>query len=199
MAASVAVFNFFGNVGGAIILVYLVRDLGMSATTIGLVIGLGNLGFLAGAFVAKRVEAWLGVGRTIVGSMALSPFGLLLVPLATRETAVPLLIASGAIVGFAVVLYNVTAISLMQAITPDRLLGRMNASRRFVVWGVIPLGSLTGGVLASTIGLRPTLFVAAIGASLAVVPLLFSPVRSLERVPDVDQSAPLASASSAQA
>jgi MFS family permease len=123
----------------------------------------------------------------------------LLVPLATRETAVPLLVASGAIVGFAVVLYNVTAISLMQAITPDRLLGRMNASRRFVVWGVIPLGSLTGGVLASTIGLRPTLFVAAIGASLAVVPLLFSPVRSLERVPDVDQSAPLASASSAQA
>jgi predicted MFS family arabinose efflux permease len=199
MAASVAIFNFFGNVGGAIILVYLVRDLGMSATTIGLVLGLGNLGFLAGAFVAKRVEARLGVGRTIVGSMALSPFGLLLVPLATRETAAPLLVASGAIVGFAVVLYNVTAISLMQAITPDRLLGRMNASRRFVVWGVIPLGSLTGGVLASTIGLRPTLFVGAIGASLAVVPLLFSPVRSLQRVPDADQSSAIASASSAPA
>lgn len=199
MAASVAIFNFFGNVGGAIFLVYLVRDLGMSATTIGLVLGLGNLGFLAGAFVAKRVEARLGVGRTIVGSMALSPFGLLLVPLATRETAAPLIVASGVIVGFAVVLYNVSAISLMQAITPDRLLGRMNASRRFVVWGVIPLGALTGGVLASTIGLRPTLFVGAIGASLAIVPLLFSPVRSLERVPDVDQSAPIASASSAQA
>ena len=199
MAASVAIFNFFGNVGGAILLVYLVRDLGMSATTIGLVFGLGNLGFLAGAFVAKRVETRLGVGRTIVGSMALSPFGLLLVPLATRETAAPLLVASGAIVGFAVVLYNVSAISLMQAITPDRLLGRMNASRRFVVWGVIPLGSLVGGVLASTIGLRPTLFVGAIGASLAVLPLLFSPVRSLQRVPDVDQSVPIASASSAQA
>jgi MFS family permease len=199
MAASVAIFNFFGNVGGAILLVYLVRDLGMSATTIGLVFGLGNLGFLAGAFVAKRVETRLGVGRTIVGSMALSPFGLLLVPLATRETAVPLLVTSGAIVGFAVVLYNVSAISLMQAITPDRLLGRMNASRRFVVWGVIPLGSLVGGVLASTIGLRPTLFVGAIGASLAVLPLLFSPVRSLQRVPELDQSPAIASASSAQA
>ena len=199
MAAAVAIFNFFGNVGGAILLVYLVRDLGMSATTIGLVFGLGNLGFLAGAFVAKRVETRLGVGRTIVGSMALSPFGLLLVPLATRETAAPLLVASGAIVGFAVVLYNVSAISLMQAITPDRLLGRMNASRRFVVWGVIPLGSLVGGVLASTIGLRPTLFVGAIGASLAVLPLLFSPVRSLQRVPELDQSPAIASASSAQA
>ena len=199
MAASVAIFNFFGNVGGSIFLVYLVRELGLSATTIGLVIGIGNVGFLAGAVVAKRVEARLGVGRTIVGSMAISPFGLMLLPLATRELAVPMLVASFAIVGFAIVLYNVSAISLMQAITPDRLLGRMNASRRFIVWGVIPLGSLAGGILASTIGLRPTLFVGAIGASLAILPVLFSPVRSLQRVPDADQSPAIASASSAQA
>ena len=199
MAASVAIFNFFGNVGGSIFLVYLVRELGLSATTIGFVLGLGNVGFLAGAVVAKRVEARLGVGRTIVGSMAISPFGLMLLPLATRELAVPMLVASFAIVGFAIVLYNVSAISLMQAITPDRLLGRMNASRRFIVWGVIPLGSLTGGVLASTVGLRPTLFVGAIGASLAILPLLFSPVRSLQRVPDADQSPATASASSVQA
>jgi MFS family permease len=199
MAAAVAIFNFFGNVGGSIFLVYLVRELGLSATTIGLVIGLGNVGFLIGAFVAKPVETRLGIGRTIVGSMALSPFGLLLVPLATRDLAVPLLIASGVIIGFAVVLYNVSAISLMQAITPDRLLGRMNASRRFLVWGVIPLGALSGGALASTIGLRGTLVVGAVGASLAVVPLLFSPVRSLQRVPELDQSPAIASASSAHA
>ena len=199
MAASVAIFNFFGNVGGAIILVYFVRELGLSAATIGIVFGLGNVGFLVGAFVAKRIETRIGVGRTIVGSMVLSVPGLLLVPLAPKDFAVPLLVASGLIVGFAVVLYNVTAISLMQAITPDRLLGRMNASRRFLVWGVIPLGALAGGVLASTIGLRPTLFVGAIGASLAVLPLLFSPVRSLTRIPDEPQSSPIASASSAPA
>jgi MFS family permease len=199
MAASVAIFNFFGNVGGAIILVYFVRELGLSAATIGVVFALGNVGFLVGAFVAKRIETRIGVGRTIVGSMVLSVPGLLLVPLAPKDFAVPLLVASGLIVGFAIVLYNVTAISLMQAITPDRLLGRMNASRRFLVWGVIPLGALVGGVLASTIGLRPTLFVGAIGASLAVLPLLFSPVRSLTRIPDEPQSSPIASASSAPA
>ena len=143
------------------------------------------------------VEARLGVGRTIVGASMLSVPGLLLVPLAPHDLAVPVLIASGVIVGFAIVLYNVTAISLMQAITPDRLLGRMNASRRFFVWGVIPLGAITGGVLASTIGLRPTLFVGAIGASLAVLPLLLSPIRSLVRVPDEDQSSAIPSASSA--
>jgi len=59
----------------------------------------------------------------------------------------------------------------------------MNASRRFVVWGVVPLGSLTGGALTALIGLRPTLCVGASGASLAFVPLLFSPVRSLREVP----------------
>lgn len=80
-------------------------------------------------------------------------------------------------------LYNVVAISLFQATTPDRLLGRMNASRRFVVWGVIPLGGLVGGVLASTIGLRETLRVGAVGASIAFVPLLFSPLRSLGEIP----------------
>ena len=163
MAASVAIFNFFGNVGGSIVLVYFVRELGLSATTIGIVFGLGNVGFLVGAILARRVEARLGVGRTIVGSSMLAVPGLLLVPLAPQDFAVPVLIASGLIVGFAIVLYNVTAISLMQAITPDRLLGRMNASRRFFVWGVIPLGAITGGVLATTIGLRPTLFVGAIG------------------------------------
>ena len=197
MAASVAIFNFFGNVGGSILLVYLVRELGLSATTIGIVLGLGNVGFLVGAILARRIEARLGVGRTIVGSSLLSVPGLLLVPLAPHDFAVPLLIASGVIVGFAIVLYNVTAISLMQATTPDRLLGRMNASRRFFVWGVIPLGAIVGGTLASTIGLRPTLFVGAIGASLAVLPLLLSPIRSLVRVPDEDQSSPIASASSA--
>ena len=99
------------------------------------------------------------------------------------------------IVGFAIVLYNVTAISLMQAITPDRLLGRMNASRRFFVWGYSARHD-HGGMLASTIGLRPTLFVGAIGASSRSFLCSFAD-RSLDRVPDEDQSSPIPSASSA--
>ena len=104
------------------------------------------------------------------------------------------------ILGFGGILYNVTAISQIQAITPDRMLGRANASRRFVVWGVIPFGALTGGVLASSIGLRATLVVGALGGVLAVVPILLSPVRSVGRMSELaGQSPPIASASSAQA
>ena len=68
--------------------------------------------------------------------------------------------------GFGAVVYNIQQVSLRQAICPERLQGRMNASMRFLVWGTMPLGSLTGGALAVTIGLRPTLFVGAIGALL---------------------------------
>jgi hypothetical protein len=60
----------------------------------------------------------------------------------------------------------------------------MNASRRFVVWGTIPLGSLVGGGLARWIGLRPTLFAGAAGASFCFLFMLFSPLRHIRRLPD---------------
>jgi MFS family permease len=186
--AYVAAFNFFTNVMFSIFLVYATRQLDLSPAVIGLVLAIGNVGFLVGAFLAPRVSARLGIGTTMVGSAAVAGFGLFLIPLAPPSSPIPFLIAEGLIVEFAIVLYNVTGISLFQAITPDRLLGRMNASRRFVVWGVLPLGSLAGGALASTIGLRETLFIGAAGASLGFLPLLLSPLRSVERIPDAPEA-----------
>ena len=188
--AFVAISNFFGNVMWTIFLVYAVRRLEWTPGTIGLVLTLGNLGFLGGALLAPRVGARFGVGPTMIGTAMLGGWPLLAVPLAPPAYAIPLIVAAVAVTGFGVVLYNVVAISLFQAITPDRLLGRMNASRRFVVWGVIPLGSLTSGGLAAWLGLRPTLLVGAIGVALAFLPLLFSPVRSLREVPDEDEPEP---------
>jgi MFS family permease len=180
----VAIFNFFATVLGSVFLVYAVRDLALSAATIGIVVAVGNVGFLAGAIVAPWISGRLGIGPTMVGSAFIGGLSMYLVPLAPQENPIPLLIGQGVVVGFVVVLYNVAGISFFQAITPDRLLGRMNASRRFVVWGVIPLGSLAGGALASSIGLRETLFVGAAGASVAFLPLLFSPLRSVQRAPE---------------
>jgi hypothetical protein len=91
-------------------------------------------------------------------------------------------------------------LSFQQAVTPDRMLGRPNATRRFIVWGVIPLGSLAGGTLASQIGLRPTLWVGAIGGSLRLLPRLLSPVRSIGRTADaVREHGPPAEAAVADA
>jgi predicted MFS family arabinose efflux permease len=106
------------------------------------------------------------------------------VPAAPAEYAVPLFVTAFLLAGFAGVVTNVVGISLFQATTPDRLQGRATASRRLVNFGAAPLGSLAGGGLAATIGLRETLWVGAVGASLTFLPLLFSPVRSLRELPE---------------
>ena len=203
MVVAVAISNFFGQVVFSILLVYAVRDLGLTPATIGLALALGNLGTLAAALTARRIGDRLGAGRTIVLAACLFGPGTLIVALAPAEYAIPSITVAMAILGFGGILYNVTAISLIQAITPDRLLGRANASRRFVVWGVIPFGGFAGGGLASAIGIRETMVVGAVGGLLTIVPILLSPVRSVGRIADIQvselESSPIASASSAPA
>jgi len=129
--------------------------------------------------VAKRI----GVGPTIVLSAAMFSVSGLLLPLATPSTAWVVIIATMLVEGFGGVVYNINQVSLRQAITPERMQGRMNATIRFVIWGTIPIGSFLGGVLGGTIGLRPTLWVAGIGGLFAFVPPLLSPVRRLREIP----------------
>src|SRR3982751_1220271 len=81
-------------------------------------------------------------------------------------------------------MYFVNGITLIQTITPERLLGRVNASRRFAVWGVIPLGDLVGGAIASGIGLHVAIWVGAVGATLSALPLLASPMRHVRVMDD---------------
>jgi hypothetical protein len=80
-------------------------------------------------------------------------------------------------------LYNINQVSLRQAITPHHLLGRMNATMRFLVWGTMPIGSLLGGFLGTTIGLGPTLMVSAFGSSVVFLWVFLSPVRTLGSPP----------------
>jgi MFS family permease len=183
IALYVASSNFFSNVIFAVYLVYAVRELHLSPATIGVIFGVGNTGWLLGALVAGRVSRRLGVGHTLIAGALVAGPASLLVPLAPRSFPIPFLVASMILLAFGVVLFNVTGISLMQALTPDRILGRMNASRRWVVWGTIPLGGIVGGALASWIGLRETLFVGAIGMSVVFLFLVFSPLRTIEHAP----------------
>ena len=183
----VSTVNFCWAVAFSILLVYAVRELHLSAGTIGVIFALGNIGSLIGAMLSGRVARRLGIGRTIVLSGAVGGFASLLVPLAPQDNAIPYLVASQVGIATGIVLYNVTAISLMQALTPPRLLGRMNASRRWIVWGTIPLGSLTGGVLASTIGLRETLFAGSIASCFCFLFLLAEPLRTIKELPDPDE------------
>jgi MFS family permease len=183
----VATSNFFTSMIFAILLVFAVRVLHLSAGTIGLVFSLGSLGTLAGALCATRIAGKLGIGLTLIGSAVIGGSAFMLIPLASGSFAIPLLVIAQLVFGFCAVGANITAISLLQAITPDRLLGRMNASRRFVVWGVMPIGALIGGALGSHLGLRETMWIGAGGASLAFLPLLLSQVPRVTAVADAEE------------
>jgi MFS family permease len=184
VAACTATANLFSAVVYAVVILYMVRELGLRPAAIGLVFAAGNVGFLAGAVASGRLASRIGVGRAIVLGEGIGGLGLLAVPLAPPSSAVPLLVTGLAVSTFGATVYNVNQVSLRQAITPARLHGRMNATMRFMVWGTLPLGSLLGGALGTVIGLRPTLWVGAVGGLLAVLPVALSPVRSLRLIAD---------------
>jgi len=183
----VGVSNVFVTMLFAIYLVYAVRELDLDATTIGVIFSLGSVGSLVGALTANRVARRVGIGPGLIAVATTGGLGLLLIPLATGDFVIPFLVLANVLWGFFVLNYFVSAISLIQAITPDHLLGRTNASRRFVVQGVIPVGALLGGTLGTVLGLRTTIAIGAIGASVAVLPLLFSPLRAVRTTADAEE------------
>lgn len=182
--------NFFWSMGGALLVVYAVRELEMSAALLGIAFSLGNVGPLAAAFTTNRISNRLGVGPTILTMSFVFSGAMLLIPLASKDTALPLLAASGVIGGFGAVAYNITQLSFRQAICPERLQGRMNSVIRFLVWGTMPIGALLGGALGTWLGLRPALWVAAIGAFFTFLPILLSPVPKLRETPEPMEEEP---------
>ncbi|HEV8250002.1 MAG TPA: MFS transporter [Gaiellaceae bacterium] len=176
--------NLFWSLGGAILIVYAVRELGMSPALIGLIFSVANAGPMIAALTTNKVFERIGVGRTILGTSMLFSGAATLYPLAPQSFATPFFIAGGVLGGYAAVAYNITQVSFRQAICPERMQGRMNAVIRFLVWGTMPIGALAGGAIGSLIGLRAALWVGAIGALFSFLPIALSPVRSIEKMPE---------------
>jgi MFS family permease len=183
IAACTSTSNLSTSIAFAAFIIFLTRDLGLDAARIGLIFALGNIGGLVGALIAGRVPKIVGTGPAIIGSAAFGSAFLWLNAAATPETALPLLVLTGLTSQIGNQVYNVNQVSLRQAITPDRLQGRMNASMRFIVWGTIPIGTFVGGILATVIGVRQAVFVGSIMALAAFLFVLFSPVRRLKEPP----------------
>src|SRR5439155_26672699 len=121
---------------------------------------LGNVGFLFGALSASRIPKRLGIGPTICLSAASFGLPMILVVLApTGARAVPMLVAGGLVASFGTVVYGTNQVSMRQAITSPEMLGRMTATMKFVIVGVMPIGSLVGGALSTALGLRATMWI----------------------------------------
>lgn len=177
--ATTAIINVGFSMAWAILLVYVVRELEMSAGTAGLVLSAGEAGGLLGVIVASRLTRRAGAGPVIIGSAALFGPALLVIALAPSSMPIPFVILGWSLGSFASVLYNATTVGVRQALVPQRLQGRVVGFARTIVWGVSPLGSLAGGALAAAAGLRFAIVVGALVALVALVPALLSPLRSL--------------------
>jgi MFS family permease len=180
-----ATSNFFINVQISVRLLYVTRDLHLEPATLGFMFATGSLGGFVAAFLAKRISGFAGVGPTLILMQFLVGISAFVLPLASGSywVLVSTIVPSMILWGFAMMTYDINQISFRQAVTPDRLQGRMSATIRLVTWGVALPGALLGGVLGGAIGLRPTLFIAAIGVLSAAFWTLFSPTRHLHEIP----------------
>ncbi len=176
--------NFFGQILFAILLLYAVRVLHLSSVELGAVFAVGSVGSIAGALLANRIQKRVGVGRSILSYAIVFSCAGVLMPIAPHSFPIPFLMGAMALFGFASVAYNITQVSLRQAITPERLQGRMNAAMRWIVWGTIPLGTLAGGAIGQGIGLRAALWVGAVGGIPVFLWVAHPAVRSIVAMPE---------------
>ncbi|HEX6500674.1 MAG TPA: MFS transporter [Micromonosporaceae bacterium] len=179
--------NLFSAVTASMWVLLLARNLHLSAGMIGLVSSVASIGGLIGAFTATRVSRRLGQGPTIWVSIAVTAPFALPVPFAQRGWLLWAAALGMAVWSWGAVVYNITQVSFRQGLCPERLLGRMNATMRFLVWGTMPLGGFLGGVLGQFVGVRPTLLIGAVGGLFAFLPVLLSPLRSLRELPSATE------------
>ena len=181
-----AAANLFEGMVTVLLSLFVLRELGLSPAVFGLIGAIGAIGGILGAVSAPWLSARVGEGRIIVVAALVSALAAFLVPLAAMLTsaAIVLLIVGEFFFMFGVVVYNVAQLSFRQRICPPPLLGRMNASIRFVVWGVIPIAGIVGGALGGLIGVAATMWVGCVLGLLSCAIVVFSPLIRLRRLPD---------------
>jgi MFS family permease len=205
IAGSTATSNFFSQALFTVVFLYVVLRLNFTAGMYGTIFSVGAIGGLFAAIVlSSRLTRIFGVGPVIVASMLLGGFGaipffvvspsfsspvfaVLQIPLIGPFRVDPnilMMMLGSFVTSIGVVLYNINQVSLRQSIVPKRLQGRMNASMRWIVWGTLPAGAITGGILGAVLGLKETIGIAVVGGMLAFLWVFFSPVRSLEKIPE---------------
>ena len=185
----IAAFNasrtFFGSFIGTLYALFALRDLGLDPVLLGITIGIGGVSNLIGSASVARVTRRFGVGPTMLAAVAVGSVTVFLIPLAGGPVlaAFAVLCVSQAFDAIHP-LYDVNALSVRQIATPDRMLGRVNASMRVLEGGLAPVGAVAGGLLGEAIGARETLYIAAAGIAASALFLVGSPLFGLRQTPE---------------
>jgi predicted MFS family arabinose efflux permease len=187
ITACTAVSNFGSGIVGAVELIFLTRIVGLSPGVIGMLFAVAGIGGLVGATLIRPLNGWIGSARIIwVITIVTTPFALL-TPFTAQGWGILFYAVSGFVITLGAVVYNVAQLSFRQAITPERMLGRMNASVRCIVWGALPLGGIVGGVLGEWVSVTTALWIGLAGGLVSVIPLLLSPLRTMRDLPTANK------------
>ncbi len=181
-----SVSNFFTSGITTLLPILILREMAVPAPIYGLTFTVGAIGGLLGALSTTWLGKVIGQGNVVIYAMALSSLATFAFPVAAiinnNYIGVPLILAGLFLISFTALVYNITQVSARQALCPEHLLGRMNASIRFFVWGVMPISALTAGALATIFGIVPIMIAGAAGASFAVIFLITSPLRGMKNI-----------------
>ncbi len=186
IALVAACMNFFNAITNSLILYLFASVLRLSSQTIGMVLSVVSLGGLSGALLAARIGRRVGTARVMWLVPAVAAPLWLTMPLVRNGITLWLVAVAFTVVAAGGVIFNVTSVSFRQRMAPAHLLGRVNATMRFLILGLMPLGALAGGALGSTIGVRETLWIGSAGCALSWLPAMFSPLRTMRHMPDGD-------------
>ncbi len=174
-----ATSNLFSTAIYTLLPIVILRTLNLSAAAFGLIESLSAIGGLLGAVSAAKLAKRIGEGQLVAVSAIITGVCTFAPAIAIGLGQLPamvLLIVAQALTSFSVLTYNITQVSARQQLCPERLLGRMNASIRFFVWGVMPIGALLSGAVATAIGIAPVLWICAVGGLLAASFVTFNPL-----------------------
>lgn len=189
ISATTATSNLFSSILFSIFsLVFLGEQyLNFGAAEFGLLGSIAAIGSLIGAVSTTPLIKLVGEGTLISASAFFMGFVFLLIPFGVsldNSATLPVLFVANFLNGFLTLTYNITQVSARQRLCPPELLGRMNASIRFFVWGVMPIGGLLGGGIATAFGTQAALWTGAIGAVFASSFVVFSPLTKMKKLPD---------------
>jgi MFS family permease len=181
--------NMFGTIAGTMFALYLLKPefLNLNTASFGVLMSIGSVGGLLGAAATPRLIKLVGEGPLVVISAVSSGLVQLFLPLAwyvPREYALIPLAAQSFFTAFLALTYNITQVTARQRLCPEHLLGRMNASIRFMVWGSMPIGALIAGVLGTYLGVVNTIWTGTVFGVFSAAFVLFSPLRTMRAMPD---------------
>jgi MFS family permease len=168
----------------ALDVLYMVDTLHFSPVTIGIMEMVGAAGGLIAAVLTTRLARSIGEGPTILVTATVFQLATFCWPLSSILAPLPTLMIGSVVLSTSVVAYNISTVSFRQRLCPPELLGRMNASARFLVWGTMPVGAFLGGVLGTHIGIVPTFWIAAVFGCLSLLPIYFSPLWRMQTLPE---------------